>query len=390
MAWLAYQWRDVAAAEDAMSEALTKALERWPREGVPDAPEAWLLTVAKRELLQTARRQRLHDSPEVQALLDSEEQEAPVFEIPDTRLKLTFVCAHPAIDASIRTPLMLQTVLGIEAKQLATCMLVSPTAMAQRLVRAKQKIRDAGLRFEEPEVDDLPERLHAVLEAVYAAYGLGWEAVDGGQAEIEGLRQEALFLGELLCRLLPNSAEAKGLLALMLFCQARQNARFDASGGLIALQLQNTALWEHALLDQAEAVLAQAAQLAQNGPFQIEAAIQSAHCQRRHTSQVPWRAIDMLYEHLNRQWPTCGAQVAQAVALANCQELETAAQMLAALDPEAMRNYQPYWVAMAHVHKLAGKPIDAQTHLLRAIGLSSAPSAKAYLMQQLDTAKNSQ
>ncbi|MFM7332166.1 MAG: RNA polymerase subunit sigma-70, partial [Brachymonas sp.] len=131
-------------------------------------------------------------------------------------------------------------------------------------------------------------------------------------------------------------------------------------------------------------------QLAQEGPFQIEAAIQFAHCQRRHAVQVPWRGIAMLYNRLNSQWPTRGAQVAQAVALANCQELETAAQMLAALDPEAMRNYQPYWVAMAHVHKLAGKPIDAQTHLLRAIGLSSAPSAKAYLMQQLDTAKNSQ
>jgi RNA polymerase sigma-70 factor, ECF subfamily len=390
VAWLAYQWRDVAAAEDAMSDAWVKALERWPTEGVPDAPEAWLLTVAKRELLQTARRQRLHDSPEVQALLDRDEKAAPGFEIPDARLKLMFVCAHPAIDASIRTPLMLQTVLGIEAKQLATCMLVSPTAMAQRLVRAKQKISDAGLRFEEPKADDLPERLHAVLETVYTAYGLGWEAVDGGQAEIQDLREEALFLGELLCSLLPHSAEAKGLQALMLFCQARQSARLDESGNMIALQLQNTALWDHALLDQAEALLAQAFQLAQSGPFQIEAAIQSAHCERRHTTQVPWRDIAMLYGHLNSQWPTRGAQVAQAVALANCQELEAAAQMLAALDPVAMRNYQPYWVAMAHVHKLAGKPTDAQTHLLRALGLTSAPSAKAFLMKQLYTAKDSQ
>ncbi len=344
VAWLAYQWRDVAAAEDAMGEALVKALERWPTQGVPDAPEAWLLTVAKRELLQTARRQRLHDSPEVQALYDGDETEALGFEIPDARLKLMFVCAHPAIDASIRTPLMLQTVLGIEAKQLATCMLVSPKAMAQRLVRVKLKIRDAGLRFEEPEADDLPERLHAVLEAVYAAYGLGWEAVDGGQAEIQDLRGEALFLGELLCSLLPHSAEAKGLRALMLFCQARERARFDASDSLIPLQLQNTALWDQTLLDQADALLAQAFQLSQSGPFQIEAAIQSAHCQRRHTSQVPWRGIAMLYGHLNSQWPTRGAQVAQAVALANCQDLEAAAQMLAALDPEAMRNYQPYWV----------------------------------------------
>jgi RNA polymerase sigma-70 factor, ECF subfamily len=386
VAWLAYQWRDVAAAEDAMNEALIKALERWPTEGVPDAPEAWLLTVAKRELLQAARRQRLHESPEVQALLDGDEEEAPGFEIPDSRLKLMFVCAHPAIDASIRTPLMLQTVLGIEAKQLATCMLASPTAMAQRLVRAKQKIRDVGLRFEEPEADDLPERLHAVLEAIYAAYGLGWEAVDGGQAEIEGLREEALFLGQLLCSLLPHSAEAKGLQALMLFCQARQGARFDVSGGLVALQLQDTQLWNHALLDQAEALLAQAAQLSQSGPFQIEAAIQSAHCQRRHTAQVPWRAIVMLYGHLNSLWPTRGAQVAQAVALANCQELGQATHILASIDLETVRNYQPYWVAAAHVHQQAGQHADAQAHLIRAIGLTSAPSAKAFLVKQLNPA----
>jgi RNA polymerase sigma-70 factor, ECF subfamily len=384
VAWLAYQWRDVAAAEDAMNEALIKALERWPTDGVPDAPEAWLLSVAKRELLQAARRQRLHDSPEVQALLDGDEEEAPGFEIPDARLKLMFVCAHPAIDAGIRTPLMLQTVLGLEAKHLATCMLASPTAMAQRLVRAKQKIRDAGLRFEEPEADDLPERLHAVLEAVYAAYGLGWEAVDGGQVEIEGLRDEALFLGELLCSLLPDSAEAKGLQALMLFCQARHSARFDASGSLIALQLQDTQLWDHALLDQAETLLAQAAQLQQSGPFQIEAAIQSAHCQRRHTGQVPWRAIAMLYGHLNGHWPTRGAQVAQAVALANCEELDHAAQTLATLNEEAVRNYQPYWVALAHVNQRAGQHADAQVHLTRALGLTSAPSAKAFLVRQMN------
>ena len=204
------------------------------------------------------------------------------------------------------------------------------------------------------------------------------------------MRGEALFLGELLCSLLPHSAEAKGLQALMLFCQARQRARFDASGRMIALQLQNTALWDHALLDQAESLFAQAAQMAQDGPFQIEAAIQFAHCQRRHTAQVPWRGIAMLYNRLNSQWPTRGAQVAQAVALANCHELEIAAQMLAALDPEAMRNYQPYWVAMAHIHKLAGRPIDAQTHLLRAIGLTSAPSAKAFLMKQLHPSEDFQ
>ena len=276
LAWLACQWRDMAAAEDALATALEKALALWPTQGVPEAPDAWLLTVARRELLQAARRDRLHASPQVQALLDDEPAHDGAPALPDSRLKLLFVCAHPAINAAVRPALMLQAVLGLQAQQIAQAMLTSPAAMAQRLVRAKQKIRDAGLRFDEPGPDELPERLHAVLEAVYAAYGLGWDAIDSGDggegadAGVQGLRSEALFLADLVCSLLPataHRAEAEGLLALILFCEARAPARRGPDGGFIALAEQDTARWHLDLVEQGNRVLAGAAAWAAPGPY---------------------------------------------------------------------------------------------------------------------------
>ena len=383
VAWLAYQWRDLEAAQDAMSTALTKALELWPVHGVPDKPDAWLLSVAKRELLQAARRQRLDSSPEVQALLqdDAFDEDAPA--VPDARLKLLFVCAHPAIDVTVRPALMLQTVLGLEAGVIAQAMLTSPKAMAQRLVRAKRKIRDAGLHFEEPDADDLPDRLHSVLEAIYAAYGLGWDALDGGDEQTTGLRAEALFLGDLICALLPSEAEAKGLLALMLFCESRVAARYTASGQFVPLTEQDTQRWDLAAIAQAEHLLRRAAQANKPGPFQWEAAIQSAHCQRHFTGSTPWAAIALLYQHLLTVAPSLGAEVAQSVALANSDNVPQAQALLHQLNHAHLQSYQPYWVAKAHVARLAGQPSDQAKSLAMAIGLTTSPSVRHYLMAQL-------
>lgn len=388
LSWLAYQWRDVAAAEDALSTALAKALEHWPQQGVPDAPDAWLLSVAKRELLQAARHQRLHESPAVQALLEDEAMQEDTPEIPDARLKLLFVCAHPAIDAAVRPALMLQTVLGLDAGVVAQAMLSSPAATAQRLVRAKQKIRDARLRFEEPTGADLPERLHAVLEAIYAAYGLGWDAAEAGDTEggnsarPEALRSEALFLGELVCKLLPAEPEATGLLALMLFCEARTAARFSGDGAFVPLAAQDTALWNRAAIMQADALLREAADKQCVGPFQLEAAIQSAHCQRLFTGVTPWHAVARLYEQLSQCAPSLGAQIAHAVASAQMGDLVAARQRLDALDHPRLSSYQPYWVARAHVAGLSDSPDDAARSLDCAIGLTSAPATRDFLLKQ--------
>ena len=415
LAWLACQWHDVAAAEDALAAALDKALALWPAQGVPAAPEAWLLTVARRELLQAARRQRLHDSPQVQALLadghhgERSDEDTPT--LPDRRLSLLFVCAHPAIDATVRPALMLQAVLGLPAQQIAQALLTSPAALAQRLVRAKHKIRAAGLRFEPPGPDEMPERLHAVLEAIYAAYGLGWDAApdaDGADAahaapaladnhdnlassdsddpRAQGLRAEAVFLADLVCSLLPAGparAEAEGLLALMLLCEARVPARHGPDGRFIPLAEQDTARWQAPLIDQGNRLLASAAGWQAAGPFQLEAAIQSAHSERRLTGATPWPGIVTLYERLLAMAPSLGAEVARAAACAHAGDVVRAGALLAALDSPRLVSYQPYWVARGHVASLLGQLASARMALQRAIGLTSAPAVRAHLQARL-------
>lgn len=377
VARLAWQWRDLAAAEDALADAFAAALRHWPEQGVPDAPEAWLAAAAQRRLLHHARHVRLTLDPRVTALL--EEAEPPERQaVPDARLQLMFVCAHPAIEANVHAPLMLQAVLGLNAKVIASAFLVSPAAMAQRLVRAKARTREAGLRFEAPEARELPARLAAVLEAIYAAYTLGRHALD---SPADDLREEALFLARLAAQLLPRQAEAWGLLALLLHAESRRAAQFDAEGRFVPLPAQDPAGWRDDLIREAEAALWTAAKLRQPGPFQIEAAIQSAHAQRRATGQTPWRAIAQLYGVLVQHHANLGARVGQAVALAESGEPAAAVALLDALPLEAA-GYAPYWVARAHVLGLAGAP-GRQAAVQRAIGLTDDPRLRDFLVAQL-------
>jgi len=385
LAYLAYKFRDIAAAEDALAEAFASALKHWPQHGVPETPEAWLMTAAKRNLLQMHRHALVEQDPATTVLLASEDTAAPQLPaFPDERLKLLFACAHPAIDASVRTALMLQTVLGIEADKIAPAFLVSPSAMAQRLVRAKTKIRLAGIRFEEPEAHDLPERVQAVLEAIYAAFGLAWDDhLDGDFAD------EAIYLSDLMASLLPQQAEPAGLLALLLFCDARKAARHvDVPGSatrFVPLHEQDIALWNKARIDRANQILWHAAGLQQAGPFQLEAAIQSAHCQRLYTGVVPWNSIAQLYEQLLHIAPTLGAQVGHAVAVGESRGPAAALHLLATVaEQHDVGTYAPYWAALAHWQAKHGEAALAAASYQTAMCLHRGTAERDYLRSRID------
>ena len=381
LAYLAARWRDVARAEDALGDALLAALETWPRTGVPDNPVAWLLTAARRRLVDGARHAGVAAAAEadLKVMLDERADASPAA-FPDERLALLFVCAHPAIDEAARTPLMLQTVLGLDAARIASAFLVAPATMSQRLVRVKAKIREAGIRFEIPAPGELTARLDAVLETIYAAYGSGWEDVAGADPRRHGLAEEAIWLGRLVARLRPDEPEAQGLLALMLHCEARRAARRDAAGAYVPLGFQDLRRWSRPMIEEAEEVLAGAARLKAAGRFQLEAAIQSVHAQRVRTGETDWEAVTLLYEGLLRHAPTIGARVAHAAALGEARDAEAGLAALDAIPPDEVATYQPYWALRGHVLTALGRAAEAGEAYDRAIGLSEDPAVRAFLL----------
>lgn len=383
VAWLAYRWRDVAAAEDAMADALLAALEHWPVRGVPERPDAWLLTVARRQLLQRARHDRMAQAPDVLALLDaSDAAAAETAEIPDDRLALLFVCAHPDIPAPVHAPLMLQTVLGLDAATIASAFLVAPSAMAQRLVRAKSGIRERALRFEVPERREWGARLPAVLEGIYGAYSIGAQAAGTDIQVAAELPGEALALGRILAQLAPDEPEVQGLLALILYCEGRRPARFDAQGCFVPLESQAVGAWDRGLIDEAEQRLHAAARAGRPGRFQWEAAIQSAHCQRMYGGSTPWPAVAALYGRLVEVHGTVGAAIGHAVATAEAGAPEAAIRMLDALPPDAVKSHQPYWAARAHLERRMGRDDAAREAAMRAMGLTRDARVRGYLQSQ--------
>ena len=392
VAYLSAWSRDVAAAEDALGDAFLEALDTWSRTGIPDKPEAWLLTVARRRLIDSARHAKVGETAaaSLRVVLERAEHEASANAVfPDTRLALLFVCAHPAIDEAARTPLMLQTVLGLDAARIAQAFLVAPATIGQRLVRVKAKIRDAGIHFEVPGAHELPARLASVLEAIYAAYGSGWEDVTGADPRRQGLTEEAIWLGRLVTRLLPGEPEAKGLLALMLHCEARRAARRDADGAYVPLHRQDVTLWSRAMIDEAETTLSAAAASTRPGRFQLEAAVQSVHARRAVTDHTDWEAIALLYEGLLRLAPTIGAQVGHAAALGEARGPESGLSVLGAILSEDVASYQPYWALRGHLLKRLGRMPEAREALERAITLSQDPAVRDFLREGFDSASES-
>lgn len=382
VAWLAARTRDVAAAEDALSGAFAAALESWPRSGRPANPEAWLVTVARRRLVDQARRRRadVAAEPALRLLADGLAAAAAESALPDHRLGLLFACAHPALDPAVRAPLMLQVVLGLDAARIASAFLTSPAAMAKRLVRAKTKIRAAGIPFAVPDRDELAPRLDPVLAAIYAVFTDGWSDPTAAHGR-GGLTEEAIYLARLVAGLLPAEPEAAGLLALLLHAEARRSARRDAAGAYVPLALQDPAAWDAALVAEAEALLLGASARGRIGRFQLEAALQSAHVHGRQSGRPDWPAILRLYDALLALVPSPVVAMNRAVALA---AVEGPAAGLAALEACAadprLEGYQPYWAARADLLARCRRAGEARAAYARAVGLEPDPAVRAFLL----------
>lgn len=386
VAFLAHRTRDVAAAEDALSDAFATALAEWPGSGVPDNPEAWLIMVARRKAIDAARRQRHGKdvAPHLRLLADElAESAAGPTQIPDHRLALIFACAHPAIDAGVRAPLILQTVLGFDAAAIGSAFLVAPAAMSQRLVRAKAKIREAGIPFRVPEREQMGERIDAVLEAIYAGFTEGCT-----EARRRNLADEAIWLGRLVSSLLPEEPEALGLLALMLFAEARRAARRDRAGNYVPLAEQDPALWDAPLIEEAEAALLAASRMGAAGRYQLEAAVQSAHVVRRRTGAADWAAIERLYDALETVTGSPVVAINRAVAAAQTHDAAAGLAILDAVSADKrLSGYQPYWAARAELLARSGDVAGAEGAYQLAIGLEADPAVRRYLQQRRNVLK---
>lgn len=392
---------DLAGAEDALADAYEAALQNWA-DDPPRNPEAWLLTVARnrqRDRWKSAAHRRsvaLDPQNPSQDAATPEEGRAPSEEfddparyegerLPDRRLALLAVCAHPAIDRAAHTPLMLNTVLGFTAEQIGEAMVVPRATMASRLVRAKRRIKQLGIRFEVPGAEALGPRLEAIREAVYGTFAIEWATADTQPRE--SLAAEAMFLAELLTELLPDDAESHGLAALIEFSAARFAAR--GTTNFVPLAEQDPRRWDARLIEKAEGHL-QAGHLrvarsgGELGRFQFEAAIQAVHCARRHTGATDWTALLRLHRGLQRLAPSVGGAVSLAAVLAECEGPESG---LAALDELADRTsgFQPAWATRAHLLTRAGRADEAAAAYRKAISLTTVPAEREHLQRRLST-----
>lgn len=383
VAILATRTGNVTAAMDALSDAVVRALEVWPLQGVPSNPEGWLISTARHRAADAGRSaSRATAATETLTLLEEERTDMGQAATPDRILNLMFVCAHPAIETRMRTPLMLQLVLGLDARRMAGAFLIAPGTLGQRLTRARAKIEAARIGFSLPDGEDLAPRLAHVLDAIYAAFTVGIDGEGAGDAKSSSLAREALWLGSLIAAQMPDAPEAHGLLALMLYTQARRPARVDAAGCLIPLDAQDTGLWDARLMADADIAMRLAARAPTLGRYQIEAAIAAAHADRRHGHRTNWGAIAALYRGLVALHPTTGALTGLAAALGEAGDPAAGLAVLQTADASLASAYQPWWAVRAHLLALAGAADQAIACFDRAITLCSDPAARAFLARQ--------
>jgi RNA polymerase sigma-70 factor (ECF subfamily) len=387
VAILASGTRDIALAEDALADAFERALRSWPETGVPGSPEGWLLTVARHRQLDVlgSAASRLSDSLPDEVVPGAGAAPMPLEEIdpdaiPDKRLELLFACAHPAIDPAAHTPLMLQTVLGFDADQIGQAFVVPGPTMAQRLVRAKRRIRDAGIPFTVPDRALMPSRLGPVLEAVYGCFAIDWRGATAPTVR-ESMAGEAQYLAVTLARLLGDEPEAWGLAALITLSLARSGSR--SAEEFVPLEEQDVGLWDATMLAEGEACLRCASDARADGQpigrFELEAAIESVHTARAATGAVDWPALRTLHRALVEVAPTLGARVALAAATSRVEGPRAGIDVLDAIDYPALGRFQPGWATRAALLAEAGETAGAAAAYDKAISLTTDPATRRWL-----------
>ncbi len=388
LAYLTQRFGDFQLAEDSLQDAVERALKRWPETGIPASPAAWLVTVACNKAVDSLRRQKtfLQKQNDIQAAWDTpcQQENMLIGVIPDKRLEMMFTCCHPALPEKTRIALTLRTLGGLTTEDIAAAFLDKPATMAQRLARAKTKIRLAGIPYQVPHYDDLPERLVGILAVVYLIFNEGYSASSSDSQQRISLIDEAIRLARILSGLMPDETEVSGLLALMLLHEARREARLDPLGNIISLELQNRKLWNKYKIEEGRQILKSALEKQRVGPYQVQSAISALHVEAHSWEDTDWPQILALYNLLYQMRPTPVIKLNQAVATSYAQSPQAGLKVLDQIPVAALSKYQPYFAAKADLLLRVGRIDPAKANFLHAIDLSTNKNEKLFLKGRLE------